>query len=200
MEHQHRDHIRGSRIVNGLSGNLVASKNRHPDRIALRCGDLRTTFAELDAAAARVATLLNKAGIEPGDRVGVMLPNTPAFAIAFYGVMYRGAVAVPMNPLLKAREVAYYLSNSAAKALFAAPPTAKEAVSGAEETDAQCWIVDDAELAKLPPICPSKAPRCNATTMTPPSSCTPRAPLANPRVRCSPTAVWAATPRFVRGR
>ena len=65
-----------------------------------------------------MATLLDKAGIEPGDRVGVMLPNTPAFAIAFYGIMYRGAVAVPMNPLLKAREVAYYLSNSAAKALL----------------------------------------------------------------------------------
>ena len=149
MEHQHRDHIRGSRIVKGLSGNLVASKNRHPDRVALRCGDLRFTFAEFDSAAARVATLLDKAGIEPGDRVGVMLPNTPAFAIAFYGVMYRGAVAVPMNPLLKAREVAYYVSNSAAKALFAAPTTAKEAVSDAEETGAQCWIVDDAELAKL---------------------------------------------------
>ncbi len=50
-----------------------------------------------------------------------MLPNTPAFAIAFYGIMYRGAVAVPMNPLLKAREVAFYLSNSGAKALFATP-------------------------------------------------------------------------------
>jgi long-chain acyl-CoA synthetase len=135
--------------VTGLSGNLVASKNRHPDRVALRCGDLRFTFAEFDSAAARVATLLEKAGIEPGDRVGVMLPNTPAFAIAFYGIMYRGGVAVPMNPLLKAREVAFYLSNSEAKALFAAPPTAKEAVSGAEETGAQCWIVDDAELAQL---------------------------------------------------
>jgi long-chain acyl-CoA synthetase len=135
--------------VTGLGGNLVASKNRHPDRVALRCNDLRFTFAEFDSAAARVATLLDTAGIEPGDRVGVMLPNTPAFAIAFYGIMYRGAVAVPMNPLLKAREVAYYLSNSEAKALFAAPATAKEAASGADETDAQCWIVDDAELANL---------------------------------------------------
>jgi long-chain acyl-CoA synthetase len=63
--------------------------------------------------------------------------------------MYRGAVAVPMNPLLKAREVAYYLSNSGAKALFATPAFADEAASGADETGAQCWIVDDAELAKL---------------------------------------------------
>ena len=63
----------------------------------------------------RVATLLERAGIEPGDRVGIMLPNTPAFAVVFYGIMHRGAVAVPMNPLLKGREVSYYLSNSGAK-------------------------------------------------------------------------------------
>ena len=149
MADQHDKHILGSRSVTGLSGNLVASKNRHPDRVGLRCGDLQFTFAEFDAAAARVATLLDKAGIEPGDRVGVMLPNTPAFAIAFYGIMYRGAVAVPINPLLKAREVAYYLSNSDAKALFATPAAAEEAASGADETGTQCWIVDDAELAKL---------------------------------------------------
>jgi len=149
MEHQHRDHIRGSRIVNDLSGNLVASKNRHPDRVALRCGDLRFTFSEFDSAAARVATLLDKAGIEPGDRVGVMLPNTPAFAIAFYGIMYRGAVAVPMNPLLKAREVSFYLSNSGAKALFATPAFADEATAGAGEVGAQCWVVDDAGLMTL---------------------------------------------------
>ena len=73
-----------------------------------------------------------------------MLPNTPAFAIAFYGIMYRGAVAVPMNPLLKSREVAYYLSNSGAKALFATPAFADEATAGAAEVGAQCWLVDDA--------------------------------------------------------
>ena len=85
--------------MTSLSTNLFASAERYPNRIALRCDDLQFTFAEFDAAAARVATPVEQAGIEPGDRVGVMLPNTPAFAIAFYGIMYRGAVAVPMNPL-----------------------------------------------------------------------------------------------------
>src|ERR1700691_4054007 len=135
--------------MTSLSTNLVASKNRSPSRIALRCDDLQLTFAEFDAAAARVATLLEGAGIQPGDRVGVMLPNTPAFAIAFYGIMYRGAVAVPMNPLLKAREVFYYLSNSGAKALFGTPAFADEASAGADETGSQCWIVDDAGLRDL---------------------------------------------------
>ena len=135
--------------MTALSANLVASKDRTPNRVALRCDDLQFTYREFHAAAARVATLLEVAGIEPGDRVGVMLPNTPAFAIAFYGIMYRGAVAVPMNPLLKSREVSFYLSNSGAKALFAAPAFASEATAGAGEVGAQCWVVDDAGLAEL---------------------------------------------------
>lgn len=129
--------------MTSLSANLVASKERHPQRIALRCDDLQITFSELHTAAARVATLLEYAGIAPGDRVGLMLPNTPAYAIAFYGIMYRGAVAVPMNPLLKAREVEYYLSNSSAKALFATPDFADEATAGATEVGVRHWIVDD---------------------------------------------------------
>ena len=135
--------------MTSLSTNLVASTERNPNGVALRCDDLEFTFAELDAAAARVATLLEQAGVEPGDRVGVMLPNTPAFAVVFHGIIYRGAVAVPMNPLLKAREVAYYLSNSGAKALFGTPDFAAEAGAGADDADAQCWIVDDAGLVDL---------------------------------------------------
>jgi long-chain acyl-CoA synthetase len=144
--------------MTALSANLVASKDRYPNRTALRCDDLQVSYAEFDAAAARVATLLERAGIEPGDRVGLMLPNTPAFAIAFYGIMYRGAVAVPMNPLLKAREVSFYLSNSGAKALFGSPAFADEATAGAAEVGAQCWLVDDAGLTKLIADLPEHAP------------------------------------------
>src|ERR1700748_2312473 len=122
--------------MTSLSTNLFASAERFPEHVALRCDDLQFTYAEFDAAASRVATLREKAGIEPGDRVGVMLPNTPAFAIVFYGIIYRGAVAVPMNPLLKSREVSFYLSNSGAKALFAAPAFADEANAGADEVGA----------------------------------------------------------------
>ncbi|MDP7703514.1 MULTISPECIES: long-chain fatty acid--CoA ligase [unclassified Mycobacterium] len=135
--------------MTALSTNLVVSKDLYPESIALRCDDLQVTFAQLDAAAARVATLLERAGIEPGDRVGLMLANTPAYAIAFFGIMYRGAIAVPMNPLLKAREVTYYLSNTGAAALFATPTFAAEATAGADEVGARCWLVDDAGLADL---------------------------------------------------
>ena len=135
--------------MTSLSTSLVATANRYPQGVALRCDDLQLTFAELDAAAARVATLLENGGIAPGDRVGLMLSNTPAFAVAYYGILYRGAVAVPMNPLLKRREVTFYLSNSGAKALFASPTCADEAAAGAAEVGAQYWLVDDVGLAQL---------------------------------------------------
>ena len=49
--------------MTSLSTSLVATADRHPHRVALRCDDLQLTFAELDAAAARVATLLESEGI-----------------------------------------------------------------------------------------------------------------------------------------
>jgi long-chain acyl-CoA synthetase len=140
--------FRGVQVPN-LSLNLVTSARNHPERVALRSDDLEYTYPEFDAAAARVATLLEQAGIEPGDRVGLMLPNTPAFAVLFYGIMRRGAVAVPMNPLLKSREVAFYLSNTGAKALFATPDSADSATQGASAATATCQLVDDAGLADL---------------------------------------------------
>ena len=79
------------------------------------------TYAELDGAPARLATLLDREGIEVGDRVGVMLPNIAAAPIAYYGIWMLGGIVVPMNPLMQAREVAFYLSNTGAKALIGSP-------------------------------------------------------------------------------
>jgi long-chain acyl-CoA synthetase len=135
--------------VTNISLNLVAAAGNHPQRTALRCDDVRLSYAEFDSAAARVATFLDRAGIAAGDRVGIMLPNTPAFAVVFYGIMRRGAIAVPMNPLLKSREVEFYLSNTGAKALFGTPAFAQAATDGAAAAGAHCWLADDAWLADL---------------------------------------------------
>ena len=91
-----------------LSGNLLAASSHYPDRVAIRVDERTLTYAEFNSAAACFATFLEQSGIKAGDRVGVMLPNSPAFAIVFYGIMHRGAVAVPMNPLLKTREVEFH--------------------------------------------------------------------------------------------
>ncbi|MEE2032243.1 long-chain-fatty-acid--CoA ligase [Rhodococcus chondri] len=135
--------------MTNLSTNLVASARNYPDKTALRCGEDTLSFAEFDAAAARVATLLERAGIAPGDRVAVMLPNTAAFAIVFYGILRRGAVAVPMNPLLKAREIEFFLTNTDAAALFATSAFAEHARAAAVAGDARLWLADDDDLTRL---------------------------------------------------
>ena len=89
---------------------------------AMKAGDAR-----------RVSTLLASKGVEPGDRVGLVLPNVPAFPILFYGALAAGAVVVPMNPLLKGREVKYYLEDSGAKIVFAWKDMAEEAGKGADK-------------------------------------------------------------------
>ena len=95
-----------------LAANLSATAARHGARTAVAHGEAELTYRELDAASARVAGMLRSRGLLPGDRVGVMLGNVPQFAMAYYGVLRMGGVVVPMNPLLKPREVDHYVSDS----------------------------------------------------------------------------------------
>src|SRR5271166_3609926 len=114
----------------------------HADRVAVRVGDASMTYRELDEASARVAGLLRERGLKPGDRVGIMLPNVAEFPVVYYGVLRAGGIAVPMNPLLKAREVAYYLGDSGAGLIFAWHAFADEARGGAGQVNAELTVVD----------------------------------------------------------
>jgi long-chain acyl-CoA synthetase len=135
--------------MSNLALNLVGTARRIPDRMAAIAEDTAMTYAELDAAASRLATFLDREGIGVGDRVGVMLPNIPAAPIAHYGIWRLGGVVVPMNPLMQAREVAFYLSNTGAKALIGTPEFADAATQGAATASAKVWLVDDTEVARL---------------------------------------------------
>ena len=135
--------------MSNLALNLVASASRIPERTAAITDEDAMTYAELDTASARLATLLEREGIDAGDRVGVMLPNIAAAPIAYYGIWRLGAIAVPMNPLMQGREVRFYLSNTGSKALIGSPGFAGAATDGAESAGAKLWLVDDAELSRL---------------------------------------------------
>jgi long-chain acyl-CoA synthetase len=130
-----------------LASNLASTAEACPDRPATRLGDSVTTYRALDDASARVARLLALHEVRRGDRVGVMLPNVPEFAVVYYGVLRAGGVVVPMNPLLKAREVAYYLGDSEARMIFAWHEVAGEARAGAERAGAEVVVVDPAAFA-----------------------------------------------------
>jgi long-chain acyl-CoA synthetase len=123
-----------------LACNLTETARSYPDAPALRLGDSVLTYAQLDSAAGSLATLLRARGVQPGDRVGIMLPNVPQFAIVYYGVLRAGSVVVPMNVLLKRREVAYYLGDSGAKLVFAWHECEEAAREGAAEAGADVVI------------------------------------------------------------
>jgi long-chain acyl-CoA synthetase len=120
---------------------LTDSARRDADHVAIKLDDIELTYSELDGASAHVAGLLREHGLERGDRVGVMLPNVPYFPVCYYGVLRAGGIVVPMNVLLKKREVAFYLSDSGAKLLFAWEDFAQDAEAGAEEAGAECLLV-----------------------------------------------------------
>ncbi|MEW2161006.1 long-chain fatty acid--CoA ligase [Streptomyces sp. NPDC007189] len=97
---------------------LESSARAVPDRDAVVLGDQRMTYAELDTSARRVANLLRSRGVGPGDKVALSCPNLPWFPVVYYGILKAGAVVVPLNVLLKGREIAYHLADSHAKAYF----------------------------------------------------------------------------------
>jgi len=124
-----------------LASNVVGNARACPDRAALRLGDDTVSYRTLDQDSARMAGLLRDRGVKPGDQVAIMLPNTPEFAIAYFGVLRAGGIVVPMNPLLKSREVAYYLGDSGARLLFAWHDFADEARAGAQQAEADAVVV-----------------------------------------------------------
>ena len=135
--------------MTNLADNLVRTAEAHGDRPAIKLDDHVLTYAELLAGAQRVAGLLEARGIGAGDRVGLVLPNVSPFPVLFYGAVAAGCVVVPMNPLLKAREVKYYLEDSGASIVFAWHDMAGEAGKAAEEFGIDCVSVDPDGFAGL---------------------------------------------------
>jgi long-chain acyl-CoA synthetase len=108
--------------VSATSLNLASLVEHHtrqtPARLAVRCGAHQFTYAQLNALASQVAGGLRRLGVKPGDHVALSCPNTPHFPIAYYGILKAGAVVVPLNVLLKPREIAYHLRDSDAVAMM----------------------------------------------------------------------------------
>ena len=96
-----------------------------PAREAVVHGGMRLTYAQLNAMANQVAGGLRSLGLQPGDHVALSCPNLPYFPIAYYGILKMGGVVVPLNVLLKPREIAYHLADSHAKALLVFEGTAE---------------------------------------------------------------------------
>ena len=102
--------------MTNLAQNLLDTAAKEGPHPALRMDDAAAELRRVPGrrpAGGRGAA--GRGGCEPGDRVGMVLPNVLSFPVVFYGALLAGAAVVPMNPLLKAREVEYYLRDSGAR-------------------------------------------------------------------------------------
>src|SRR3954449_11720290 len=135
-------------MSDNLAAILTDTATKHGDRTAMKLDDAELSYSMLGGASAHVAGMLRERGLEPGNRVGVMLPNVPYFPIVYYGILRAGGVVVPMNVLLKGREVEYYLSDPKAKLVFAWGEFAEAAETGAKAAGADCVLVKPGEFEK----------------------------------------------------
>jgi len=91
------------------------------DKPAILCGDRTVTYRDLHEGVNRFGNLLKEFGIGIERRVAILLPDTPEWVFAFFGAMKIGAVAVPLNSMLKPADYEYMLNDSRAQVLVAHP-------------------------------------------------------------------------------
>jgi long-chain acyl-CoA synthetase len=156
------------RVMANLVSNLIATTAIHGERPALRMDDYVVSYRELTDAAGLVAAALRRDGLLPGDRVGLVLPNVPAFPVIFYGALLAGCVPVPMNPLLKEHEIEFYLGDSQTRLLFVWDGAGDAAACAAHTVGARVVTVtamglDPQQLEGLAPVV-IPAPRADDDT------------------------------------
>jgi long-chain acyl-CoA synthetase len=128
---------------------LPAAAADDPDHPAVKLDDIVLSYGVLDASSARAAGVLREKGVRAGDRLGMQLPNVPYFPIVYFGALRLGAVVVPMNPLLKEKEVAYHLSDSGTKVMVGWHQFADPARGGSEQAGAEAVIVAPGDFEEL---------------------------------------------------
>ena len=136
-------------VTLNLAETVTRSAAQHGDGIAVRLDTIQLTYAELDEMTAKAAGLLRDRGVKPGDRVGLMLPNVPAFVVLYYAILRAGAIVVPMNVMLRRREVGYYLKDSGARLIFCFDEIRDEAEAGAAEANAKAIVLERGDLPGL---------------------------------------------------
>ena len=113
--------------------NVQAGRGEH---LAVHCGDQRLTYAQVLSMVNKTGNLLAQKGVKQGDRVVLLLPDSPAFVSSFWGAIKIGAVPIPINTLLTGEEFAFTLRDSRARALIAE-------VSLLEKAETQLYNLSD---------------------------------------------------------
>ena len=136
---------------------VLATAARQPDRPALRAGQTVLSYAGLRDAISYAASGLVGLGLAKGDRVAVYLPKTAETIASFFGTALAGGVFVPVNPVLKAQQVAHILRDSGARVLITSSGRLAGLAGALAAAPELQWIVltDSA----TPPVEPAGRPR-----------------------------------------
>ena len=110
------------KILPNLRAMLEAVAGEYAGKIAIVSGEQRVTYAELDEASNKVANALLKMGLGKGDRVAMLLSNSPEFAVIYLGIVKIGAIAVPLDIKYKFDELATLLNHCQPRLLVAESP------------------------------------------------------------------------------
>ena len=128
-----------------LAANLTATAARMGGKTALRHDDVAMSYRALDSASARMAALLARRAIQPGDLVGVLLPDVPAFAVVVYGALRVGAVVAVVDE----GELAVRLAALRPRLLVAWHAMAEAADDAAQRVGTGCLFVMPGEFERL---------------------------------------------------
>ncbi|WP_445489562.1 long-chain-fatty-acid--CoA ligase [Niallia sp. 03133] len=120
---------------------LINAAKEYPKHKAIHFMGKEWTFACLYKKALALAAYLQRLGLQKGDRVAVMLPNTPQTVISFYAILLAGGIVVPTNPLYKEREVQFMLKDSEAKILITLDLLYNRVLQAKKDTELQHIIV-----------------------------------------------------------
>lgn len=97
---------------------LKNAAENHPEKIAIHFMGKEFTYQWIYECSVKLASYLQELGIKKGDRVAIMLPNTPQAVISYYGILMAGGIVVQTNPLYTERELEYQVKDSGAKAII----------------------------------------------------------------------------------
>ena len=114
----------------------------YPDHISVIHGNQRFTWSETYARCRRLASALQRRGIEPGDTVAVLAPNVPATYEASFGVAMAGAVLNTINTRLDAPTVAFILEHGEAKAMIADKELSQTMSAALEQVERELLVID----------------------------------------------------------
>jgi long-chain acyl-CoA synthetase len=112
-----------------------------PDATAFTFMGGATTYRDLDDQSGRFAAGLLQRGLRPGQVVAMQLPNLPQFPVAYFGALKAGMVVLPLNPLLKAPEIEYHLTDSSAALLIGFDSLHQEAAKACELAGVPLYLV-----------------------------------------------------------